>query len=210
MKDKRSPLRNGTLLAGFALLAALLLAGTWLLTSDLIFDQERRHLLAQLEDLLPPEYDNDPLDDVVYLEDSELLGTSEAVPVYRARRGGAVVAVMLTAVAPDGYSGPISLLLGISADGTLLGVRVLAHKETPGLGDFIDLKRSEWIRQFEGRSLKDPPPERWAVARDGGEFDQVTGATVTARAVTNATAAGLRAFEKYRERVTTAQSETKE
>ena len=106
--------------------------------------------------------------------------------VYRARRDGAPVALVLTAVAPDGSSGPIELLVGVNADGTVAGVRVLAHRETPGLGDPIEASRSDWVLAFAGRSLGDPPPAGWTVRRDGGAFDQFTGATITPRAVVHA------------------------
>jgi electron transport complex protein RnfG len=144
-------------------------------------------------------FDNDPLQDVVELRDVELLGTASPVPVHRARLQGKPVAVIMAAVAPDGYSGPIELLVGIAPDGRLLGVRVTRHKETPGLGDFIELRKSDWIHQFAGRSLQSPTPERWQVRRDGGDFDQFTGATVTPRAVVTAVARTLQAFERHRE-----------
>jgi Na+-translocating ferredoxin:NAD+ oxidoreductase subunit G len=143
-------------------------------------------------------FDNDPLQDVVELRDVELLGTSPVL-VHRARLQGQPVAVIMAAVAPDGYSGPIELLVGIDPDGRLLGVRVTRHKETPGLGDFIELRRSGWIQQFAGRSLQSPTLERWQVRRDGGDFDQFTGATVTPRAVVTAVARTLQAFERHRE-----------
>jgi Na+-translocating ferredoxin:NAD+ oxidoreductase subunit G len=144
-------------------------------------------------------FDNDPLQDVVELRDVELLGTAAPVPVHRARQQGQPVAVIIAAVAPDGYSGPIELLVGIAPDGRLLGVRVTRHRETPGLGDFIELRRSDWIQQFAGRSLQSPTLARWQVRRDGGDFDQFTGATVTPRAVVTAVARTLQAFERHRE-----------
>ena len=106
--------------------------------------------------------------------------------MYRARKAGQPVALVITPVAPDGYSGIIKLLVGINVDGTLNGVRVVTHRETPGLGDAIDEKRSDWIHLFDNRSLLDPPLERWAVRKDGGDFDQLTGATITPRAVVKA------------------------
>ena len=128
-------------------------------------------------------YDNDPLADRLEVRDPELLGTDASVPVYRARRQGRPVAAIIEAVAPDGYSGSIRLLVGVTPDGRLLGVRVLQHHETPGLGDAIEERRSDWIHAFDGRSLDDPPASRWKVRKDGGDFDQLTGAPVTPRAV---------------------------
>jgi electron transport complex protein RnfG len=144
-------------------------------------------------------FDNDPLQDVVELRDAELLGTAAPLPVHRARLQGRTVAVIVAAVAPDGYAGPIELLVGIAPDGTVLGVRVTRHKETPGIGDLIDLRKSDWIERFAGRSLRSPEADRWRVRRDGGDFDQFTGATVTPRAVVTAVARTLAAFERHRD-----------
>jgi electron transport complex protein RnfG len=108
------------------------------------------------------------------------------VTVYRARLHGEPVALVIAAVAPDGYSGTIRLLVGINVDGSLSGVRVVAHRETPGLGDAIEEERSDWILGFTGKSLQNPPLQKWAVKKDGGAFDQLTGATITPRAVVKA------------------------
>jgi electron transport complex protein RnfG len=131
-------------------------------------------------------YDNDPLTDVVSVHDPELLGSPDPLLAHRVRRGEETVAVLVNAVAPDGYSGPIRLLVAVDPRGRLLGVRVLEHRETPGLGDLIEERRSGWIRGFDGRSLGDPPAARWQVRRDGGDFDQFTGATITPRAIVRA------------------------
>lgn len=155
--------------------------------------------LQRLTEMLGPvAFDNDPLTDVVVVRDAELLGTDEPQAVHRARRGADTVAVLLNAVAPDGYAGALHLLVAVDARGRLLGVRVLEHRETPGLGDFVDERRSGWIRQFDGRALGDPPPGRWQVGRDGGDFDQYTGATVTSRAVTHAVRDALTYFARHR------------
>jgi electron transport complex protein RnfG len=114
------------------------------------------------------------------------LGVDAPQPVHRARKAGAPVAVVLAAVAPDGYNGDIKLVVGITYEGDVSGVRVIAHRETPGLGDGIEEARSDWILQFKDRSLVSPPPEGWKVKRDGGIFDQFTGATITPRAVVRA------------------------
>ena len=102
---------------------------------------------------------------------------------YRARRGDEVTGIILPATARDGYSGDIRLLVGIGRDGAVAGVRVLSHRETPGLGDKIELKKSDWVLSFDDKTLGDPAAEKWAVIKDGGEFDAFTGATVTPRAV---------------------------
>jgi electron transport complex protein RnfG len=191
---------------GVALLLAVAVAAFGLVamvheaTRDEIEAAAQARRLARFTEVLQGEaFDNDLLADVVPVVDAELLGTPQALSAWRARRDGEVVAVVLEAVAPDGYSGPIRLLVGIAPDGHLLGVRVLEHRETPGLGDAIEADRSDWIHRFAGRSLRDPPPAGWRVRKDGGEFDQFTGATVTPRAVLGAVANALRYFERHRE-----------
>lgn len=190
----------GGLLALFAVLGAGLVAVTEDATRDRIEANEREYLLRSLNDVLPTDrYDNILFEDVTTVTDAELLGTQEPVTVYRGRTGGAPSAAILTPVAPDGYSGPIRLLVGIDYAGRLTGVRIVAHRETPGLGDAIEVERSDWVRDFDGRSLGDPPLEAWAVRRDGGQFDQFTGATVTPRAVVKAVRNSLIYFGQHRE-----------
>lgn len=143
--------------------------------------------LGVLATLLPAgSYDNQPAGDRIDVTDAALLGSAEPLPVYRARMAGQPVAAILTVVARQGYVGPIRLLVSIGIDGQVLGVRAVAHQETPGLGDRIDAAKSSWIDGFTGRSLGDPAAARWALRRDGGDFDAITGATVTSRAVVDA------------------------
>ena len=171
----------------FALSGTALVVYTFDNTRERISANERATLLRKLHQLVPQErHDNVLLDDTLTIINTPLLGTLEPVTVYRARKAGQPVALVITPVAPDGYSGIIKLLVGINVDGTLNGVRVVAHRETPGLGDAIDEKRSDWIHLFDNRSLQDPPLDRWAVKKDGGDFDQLTGATITPRAVVKA------------------------
>ena len=127
------------------------------------------------------------------------MGDYEPKTIYIARQQDIPVGAVLTVVAPDGYNGPIKLLVGILHQGTLAGARVIAHRETPGLGDKIDIIRDPWIRTFEGRSIGNPPSKQWAVIRDGGVFDQFTGATVTPRAVVGAIHRSLLYFTEHRE-----------
>jgi Na+-translocating ferredoxin:NAD+ oxidoreductase subunit G len=136
-------------------------------------------------------HDNDLVADRIAVKAPRWLGTDEPLAVHRARHGGAATGLAIEAVAPDGYAGPIRLLIGVDAHGRVLGVRVTAHRETPGLGDPIAAERSDWHRQFFGRSLAAPPPERWRVRRDGGDFDQLAGATISPRAVVHATRRAL-------------------
>lgn len=176
------------ILTGFAVVGTGLVAVTYTSTRDIIAEAQRAALEASLNQLVPPDrYDNRITEDRIEVVAPEWLGTGEPVTVYRARKAGRPVALFATPVAPDGYSGPIQLLIGVYIDGTLAGVRVLSHKETPGLGDGIDEKRSPWILAFDGKSLDNPRPDGWKVKKDGGVFDQFTGATITPRAVVKAT-----------------------
>jgi len=153
-------------------------------TSAAITENERQVLLRNLYALLPRDkLDNDIATDTLQLPASALLGTDDASTVYRARLGGEPVAAIFNSVAPDGYNGKIHLLVGVYTDGRLAGVRVVKHAETPGLGDAVEIRKSPWINDFAGKSLANPTPERWRVKRDGGDFDQFTGATITPRAV---------------------------
>jgi electron transport complex protein RnfG len=198
-------LRNNPVIVAAFILGVFSVAGAGLVstvfrhTEPLIEAKERATLLHSLEALAPPEtFDNDPLADVIGIADP-LLGTTQPVPVYRARKAGKPVTAVLSPIAPDGYNGAIRLLVAIRYDGELAGVRVLSHKETPGLGDPIDENKSDWIHRFAGLSLLDPPEPRWGVKKDGGDFDQFTGATITPRAVVKAVRKTLQFFRDNRD-----------
>jgi len=191
--------RNSLVLGLFAVVVTLALAGTQLLTREEIAAQRRAAEARAYSEILPPSrYDNALLDDVRPVDDRELLGLEQPGKILVARRGGQVQAVIVPATAPDGYGGAIGLIVGINADGSVAGVRVVSHKETPGLGDRIDARKSRWIEGFAGRSLGDPAAALWAVKKDGGVFDQFTGATITPRAVTAAVKRTLQYFEANR------------
>jgi len=177
----------GAILAAIAVVGTGLLAGTKELTDPVIRANLRADRLKQLHELIPHDrYDNELLRDTIQVRDPAHLGTDKPVTVYRARQGGKPVAVAFRAVAPDGYNGNISLLVAVWRDGELAGVRVISHAETPGLGDQIETSKSDWITQFAGHALGKPPEEGWKVAKDGGAFDEMTGATITSRAVVQA------------------------
>lgn len=200
--NNRQILLTALLLFLFAAIGTALVAFTFANTQARIAANERAALLRNLHVLVPPEtHDNDIFNDIIEVTDPDLLGTSAPVAVYRARKEGWPVAAVLTPVAPDGYSGAIRLLVGIKLDGTLAGVRVVSHRETPGLGDPIEAQRSDWILGFTGRSLGNPAPQRWAVKRDGGDFDQFTGATITPRAVVKAVKKALIYFDRNHQRL---------
>lgn len=173
----------GGLLAIFSVLGASLVAITYLQTKDRIAENERLALLEKLEVLVPANLvDNDMIADRLEVHRADLLG-SQTTTIYRGRKNGQPVAAILTSVAPDGYAGPIKLLVAVDTKGRLLGVRVLSHKETPGLGDKIEEERTDWILSFAGKSLDNPSEANWKVKRDGGDFDYFTGATITPRSV---------------------------
>ncbi|WP_019626547.1 electron transport complex subunit RsxG [Thioalkalivibrio sp. ALJT] len=187
------------LLAGFAGagagLVALVQEGTEARIAENRMQVNRNRIADLTGDLA---YANDPVQDTVTLS-HELLGGHD-LPAWFARdRDHAVMGIVFSAVAPDGYSGSIHLLIGVDRDGELLGVRVSSHRETPGLGDAIEAERSDWIHGFAGRSLGDPPPDQWAVRHDGGVFDQFTGATITPRAVVGAVRRTLEYFDQHRD-----------
>jgi electron transport complex protein RnfG len=185
----------GGVLALIAIIAAGLLAGTKQVTTPAIEAELRADRLRQLHELIPDgRYDNELLQDTLQVKDAAHLGTAKPVTVYRARREGEPVALAFRAVAPDGYNGRIDLLVAIWADGTLAGVRAVSHAETPGLGDGIETAKSDWITQFAGRALGDPPRAEWKVVKDGGVFDQMTGATITSRAVVKAVRRALKFY----------------
>jgi electron transport complex protein RnfG len=190
--------RNSILLGLFAVLTTTIIAGTYLGTRERIAEEQRKAAERALLEIVPlHRHNNAMLDDTVAVgAEASLLGLRKDADIYIARQDGVPVAVILPAIAPDGYSGEIQLIVGINIDGTIAGVRALTHRETPGLGDKVDLKKSPWILGFNGRSLGDPLPEKWAVKKDRGVFDQFTGATITPRAVT---AAVKRALDYYAE-----------
>jgi len=195
-------LSTALVLTLFAVLGSGLVAVSFKITRQQIAANERAALLRNLNEIIPEEqYDNSIFNDIYWAQDKKLLGTAQAIPVYRARKGQQPVAAVFTPVAPDGYNGSIRLLVGVYYQGTLAGVRVISHQETPGLGDKIERQRSDWILTFNGRSLTDPPISQWKVKRDGGLFDQFTGATITPRAVVNAVKNTLLFFQQYRQQL---------
>ena len=180
----RAPIFLAALVLGsFGVAGVALVAVTHELMDPRISENVRAAMLQKLEAIVPEgKGDNDPLVDFIEVNAPDQLG-SPATRVYRVRQGDSPVAVILTPVVPDGYAGPIELLVSVLHDGTLGGVRVLSHKETPGLGDQIEEAKSDWVYSFTGTSLGSPPEDQWGVKRDGGHFDQFTGATITPQAI---------------------------
>ncbi|PHS69306.1 MAG: electron transport complex subunit RsxG [Methylophaga sp.] len=197
---QRHILKIGFMLAVFAIVATSLVSLTEINTREQISENERLALLAALNALVDADrYDNDILTDTLSLTAVTELNTSDSSQVYRARKNNQPVAAVFTSIAPNGYNGKIKLLVGVYYDGSLAGVRVIQHKETPGLGDKIDSKKADWILKFEGLSLHNPIESRWKVKKDGGDFDQFTGATITPRAIVTAVKNALLYFKLNRE-----------
>lgn len=193
-------LTTAVLLAGFAITGTGLVAFAYEMTKDRIAQAEREALLRSLHSVVrPQDHNNKMFNDQITVTSEQYLGSKEPLPVFRARNDDQPFAVIITAVAPDGYNGDIKLLIGIKHDGTITGVRVIGHRETPGLGDAIEMRRSDWILTFDGRKINDPEQKFWKVKRDGGYFDQFTGATITPRAVVKAVANALQYFELNKE-----------
>jgi electron transport complex protein RnfG len=187
------------ILAGFALAASILLGFADLAARGVIKMRLEEDLKASLEEVVPAAlHDNDLLADTVTVPSTgAALGAEETV-VYLAKKQGVVTAVSFKFVAPDGYAGPIYLVMGIASSGEILGVRVISHTETPGLGDKIEIAKSKWVLSFDGKSLDNLTFEEWAVRKDGGVFDQFAGATITPRKVVQAIRRGLEFYRAHR------------
>ncbi|TCT40644.1 electron transport complex protein RnfG [Vibrio crassostreae] len=175
--------KNGLVLAIFACASTGLVAVTHYLTKDQIKQQEQAQLLSVLNQVIPHDLHDNELFSSCTLVQAEELGTEQAMPAYIAKLNGEPSAIAIEAIAPDGYNGAIKVIVGMKIDGTILGTRVLSHQETPGLGDKIDLRVSDWVLSFAGKQVTDSNLDRWKVRKDGGDFDQFTGATITPRAV---------------------------
>ncbi|AJR08064.1 electron transport complex subunit RsxG [Photobacterium gaetbulicola] len=179
--------KNGGILAIFAILATSLVSVTNLLTAGRIEQQQQQELLKVLNQVIPAEsHDNELYKSCTLLTSEQYLGTESPMPAYIAEKDGQKVGMAIETIAPDGYSGAIKLIVGLDLEGTVTGVRILSHNETPGLGDKIETRISDWIYSFTGKRVDNEKDTRWAVRKDGGEFDQFTGATITPRAVVGA------------------------
>jgi len=191
-------LMHGLILGGFCLGFGIVLAVTDRLTIADIGARALEDRQNSLSQVIPDSiHDNNPVTDTLVVKNAR----DKEITVYRARKEGRVTGVAYE-IYGTGYAGEIKLMMGIAADGKLLGVRVLAHKETPGLGDKIEEKKGDWILRFTGLSLGDPPAERWKVKKDGGDFDQFAGATITPRGVMVAIRSGLDFFAANKAKLT--------
>ena len=207
----RSTLQTAINLVFFAVLGTAILASTFFMTHDAIVKSEEAEKLKLIMQIVPSAlFDNDIIQDTLTIPASELLGTEDVTTAYRARLKGEPSAVVLESVAPDGYSGKIWLILAVRANGELAGVRVVAHKETPGLGDYIELPKSPWIKGFDGKSREVYKDADWKVKKDGGQFDYMAGATITPRAVVKAVNKALIYFGENRDKLFVANVPKKE
>lgn len=198
----RSVTRHALILGSFCLGFGVVLALTERLAAADIAARATEDRLASLAQVLPAAlYDNNPLQGTLAVRAADGSETT----VYRARKGDTVTGLAYE-IRGSGYAGEIRLMMGVDAQGRILGVRVLAHKETPGLGDKIEVKKGDWITRFTGLSLGAPPAERWKVRKDGGDFDQFTGATITPRGVVAAVHRGLAFFAANKDSLLTAAS----
>lgn len=197
-----SVLKTGLTLAGIGAVCTALVAATYLATRDRIAANDKALLERSLEPALAGiVYDSGLTDSKLVLQPPHGLPGNEPAVIYRVFSAGQPAAALFAVTARDGYSGPIRVLVGVAYDGTVTGIRILQHRETPGLGDKIDSSRSDWVLQFDGRSLGDPPAAGWAIRDDGGDFDQLTGASVTPRAVITAIRNTLLYFDAHRDEI---------
>ena len=206
-----SVVKGGITLAVIAAICTALVAVTYTATADRIEANEQAWLERSLQPALSGLFfDSNVTESIITIPPPHDLPGSEAATVYRVYAEDAPVAALFVVSARDGYAGPIRLLIGVEVDGTITGVHVLEHRETPGLGDRVESGKTDWVKQFDGRSLVDPAPAGWAIKRDGGQFDQLTGASVTPRAIVKAIRDTLLYFDANREVVFSAQQEEAE
>ena len=181
------------------LFSSCVISITHKLTKDSIAQNRQQHTLKKVMEVMPLAYDNDLLNDSIAIIDPAFWGTNKAIIAYRARENNHPIGLVFMPIIAAGYNGHIELAIGIEYDGTLKAVRVNQHQETEGLGDGIDQSKTNWIRGFDQRSLANTAMTDWAVKKDGGDFDQLSGATISSRAVINAVKATLDYYERNRD-----------
>lgn len=180
-------LKSAALLTVFVIIGIIFLLITKLVTNPAIEKAKIAEMKVAFNQVLSSdEYDNSPFEDQKTITDLKAFKTSLPIVVYRARKNKQPVALIIETIAPDGYSGNIKIMIAIKNNNRITGVRVLEHKETPGLGDKIEIRKNDWVTKFNGLSVRDENLAKWRVEKDGGQFDQFTGATITPRAVVKA------------------------
>lgn len=209
MMITRSISRNAVLLGIFAVICTAIISSTFLSSQDAIKENIRLAEERALLEIIPKSrHNNSMLEDAHLVDDSELLGLRSKKKYYIARQNNEPIAIIFPATARDGYTGDIDLIVGVNTDGTVAGVRILSHRETPGLGDAVDKKKSDWVDTFIGKSLVNPTIDLWKVKKDKGVFDQFTGATVTPRAVVNSVKQTLQYFQAQQHQILQLETET--
>lgn len=200
-------LRTAAILFVFVIVFTALLSSAYKWTKPAIEASALAEKMKLLNEVLPADaYDNDLLNDSLLLPATAELGLKESTTLYRARKAGQPSALIFEAAAPDGYAGRIKLLIALEASGRVAGVRVTQHKETPGLGDYIEPKKDKnkerpWISQFSGLSMAETPEKAWRVRKDGGQIDYYAGATVSPRAIAKAVHKAVRWADTERDRL---------
>ncbi len=193
--------RNGLILAVFAFLSTGLIAITYQMTKQKIAFAVEQNMINQLSHIVPQEnYDNQVYQDCIKIRSRSFLGSDQFQKAYRLRKHGKNYAILLTAVAPDGYSGPIEFSMAISDTGSIIGLNILSHRETPGLGDKIERRKSDWLDQFNGLAIENKQ-QKWRVKKDGGQFDALTGATITPRAMVKAAYNALLFYQQHQQQL---------
>ncbi|MDW6003468.1 electron transport complex subunit RsxG [Vibrio mangrovi] len=178
--------KNGLILAVFACASTGVVATTHYLTQNRIEQQEQKQLLSILDQVIPPQAHDNVLSDACTIVNIPYLTGQPTLHAYVASQNNTPTGLAIETIAPDGYNGAIKLIVGIDNEGVITGTRVLSHQETPGLGDRIDLRITDWILAFTGKKVTAENESQWKVRKDGGQFDQFTGATITPRAVVKA------------------------
>ncbi len=196
MKTILASVHQATLiLTGFTAAATLILGVSYYFAAPIIAENERLAKIALLS-AIATDFDNDPVAESQSLPNSDGLTT-----IFPLRKENELNGIIFEVIAPDGYNGAIRLLVGVNRERQVIGVRVVSHSETPGFSDDLNVRRSDWIRQFDGKSLLNPPLERWQVRKDNGDFEQFTGATITPRAVVRSVANVLKYAESQYEKL---------
>jgi electron transport complex protein RnfG len=207
----KATLRTALNLLFFTVIGTAILAFTYSVTHELIAQSEDAAKLKLINQVVPTAlYDNDLIKDTINLPASPQLGTTQETIAYRGRLHGQPSVIVLEAIAPDGYSGKIGMIVAINYNGTINGVRVVTHRETPGLGDYIDIAKNAWIKLFNDASHANIQENEWKVKKDGGKFDYMAGATITPRAVVKAVHNALHYFEENRDKLFEANTSKKE
>ncbi len=196
---KKSVRKNAFILALFAMASTVLVSIVHQLTKDKIASEVERVMNQRLNKLVSPDsYNNSPSSDCILINNHSRLNQVSIHKIHRMRKDSKPIALVFSSTAHNGYSGDISLLIALSEQNRLLGVEIIDHRETPGLGDKIDSNKSHWLQQFENVELKTISDNRWRVKKDGGDFDALTGATITPRATINAIYQTILYFEEYK------------